>query len=908
MSSTPICYSINPSPSKLDFTRTHVLTPLAKQFYSHLPSFTGKSRSRRSLVGVKAATLSSEEQKTATEKKKPRVLVAGGGIGGLVFALAAKKKGFDVLVFEKDLSAIRGEGQYRGPIQIQSNALAALEAIDVSVAEEVMEAGCITGDRINGLVDGVSGTWYVKFDTFTPAVSRGLPVTRVISRMTLQQILARAVGEEVIRNESNVVDFKDTGDKVIVMLENAQRYVGDLLVGADGIWSKVRTNLFGRSEATYSGYTCYTGIADFIPADIESVGYRVFLGYKQYFVSSDVGGGKMQWYAFHEEPAGGVDAPNGMKKRLFDIFEGWCDNVLDLLHATEEEAILRRDIYDRTPSFTWGKGRVTLLGDSIHAMQPNMGQGGCMAIEDSYQLALELEEAWKQSVATNKPVDLVSSLKRYEESRRVRVAIIHGMARMAAIMASTYKAYLGVGLGPLSFLAKFRIQHPGIIGGRFLMDMTMPLMLDWVLGGNSEKLEGRSPSCRLTDKADDRLRQWFEDDEALERTIIGEWYLIPYGSKCSVSETLCLTKDEDQPCIIGSELDQDVPGTHIVIPSPQVSKMHARVIYKDGAFFVMDLRSQHGTYVTDNQGRRYRVTPNFPARFRPSDIIEFGSDKKVGFKVKVIRTTPNLTRKDEKSNESNDYESSFLQEENLFSLLDQSLSFDYNSFVNPFNGLQNETWFSLQDSINLDPISTCFPAVDHMSMASVDFEAFSTLSQADVFGELWNENACNFNNHVEPDMEIILHDGNNTTKETTMQKRRYRGDRLIQIFSREDMKPYFKMLITKAAKELGVGLTLLKRRCRELGFSRWPHRKLTSIDGLINNLKDHLGKMEGEVNKSKLMNALEILEAEKKMIEEFPDLEFGDKTKRLRQACFKANYKRRRLVSSSSMSTTSSIS
>ena len=73
--------------------------------------------------------------------------------------LWAKKKGFDVLVFEKDLSAIRGEGQYRGLIQIQSNTLAALEAIDTDVTEEVMEAGCITGDWINGLVDGVSGTW-----------------------------------------------------------------------------------------------------------------------------------------------------------------------------------------------------------------------------------------------------------------------------------------------------------------------------------------------------------------------------------------------------------------------------------------------------------------------------------------------------------------------------------------------------------------------------------------------------------------------------------------------------------------------------------------------------------------------------------------------------------------------------
>ncbi|CAH8362225.1 unnamed protein product [Eruca vesicaria subsp. sativa] len=157
-----------------------------------------------------------------------------------------------------------------------------------------------------------------------------------------------------------------------------------------------------------------------------------------------------------------------------------------------------------------------------------------------------------------------------------------------------------------------------------------------------------------TKQADDRLREWFEDDEALERTINGEWYLVSYGNKCSVSERLCLTKSEEQPCIIGSKPDQDIPGTHIVIPSPQVSKMHARVIYKDGAFFLMDLRSFDPTLfeilLTSNLGRRYRVTPNFPARFRPSDVIEFGSDKKAAFKVKVIRTTPKLNRRVEKGN------------------------------------------------------------------------------------------------------------------------------------------------------------------------------------------------------------------------------------------------------------------
>ncbi|KAI5439283.1 hypothetical protein KIW84_024887 [Lathyrus oleraceus] len=465
MASTLSYNSLNPLVAA--FSRTHFSNPMYKQLstdISPLVSYGNRTiKQRKILRQVKATPLLEAPVSTpkstqsgaeigegqTPQKKKLKVLVAGGGIGGLVFALAAKRKGFEVVVFEKDLSAIRGEGQYRGPIQIQSNALAALEAIDMNVAEQVMRVGCITGDRINGLVDGVSGSWYIKFDTFTPAAERGLPVTRVISRMALQEILARAVGENVIMNASNVVDFVDHGTKVTVLLENGQKYDGDLLVGADGIWSKVRTKLFGATEATYSGYTCYTGIADFVPPDIESVGYRVFLGHKQYFVSSDVGAGKMQWYAFHQEPAGGTDTPNGKKERLLKLFEGWCDKIIDLIVATEEEAILRRDIYDRMPTLTWGKGRVTLLGDSVHAMQPNMGQGGCMAIEDGYQLALELDNGWKQSAKSGSPIDIDSSLKSYERERRLRVAIIHGMARMAALMASTYKAYLGVGLGPL---------------------------------------------------------------------------------------------------------------------------------------------------------------------------------------------------------------------------------------------------------------------------------------------------------------------------------------------------------------------------------------------------------------------------------------------------------------------------
>ncbi|KAL2322011.1 hypothetical protein Fmac_026390 [Flemingia macrophylla] len=115
-----------------------------------------------------------------------------------------------------------------------------------------------------------------------------------------------------------------------------------------------------------------------------------------------------------------------------------------------------------------------------------------------------------------------------------------------------------------------------------------------------------------------------------------------------------------------------------------------------------------------------------------------------------------------------------------------------------------------------------------------------------------------------------------------------------RMLSRNILSQYFYMPITQAARELNVGLTLLKKRCRELGIRRWPHRKLMSLQTLINNIQE-LGKGEGLENEEKLRSAIEILEREKKLLEEMPDVELEDNTKRLRQACFKANYKKRKL-------------
>ncbi|KAH6824367.1 RWP-RK domain-containing protein [Perilla frutescens var. hirtella] len=110
--------------------------------------------------------------------------------------------------------------------------------------------------------------------------------------------------------------------------------------------------------------------------------------------------------------------------------------------------------------------------------------------------------------------------------------------------------------------------------------------------------------------------------------------------------------------------------------------------------------------------------------------------------------------------------------------------------------------------------------------------------------------------------------------------------------SRERISKYFYMPITEAAREMKVGLTFLKKRCRELGIRRWPHRKLMSLQYLIKNVKE-MGKEQGEVD---MREALQMLEQEKTLIEELPDIELETKTKRLRQACFKANYKKKRSI------------
>ncbi|KAK1665131.1 hypothetical protein QYE76_053290 [Lolium multiflorum] len=112
----------------------------------------------------------------------------------------------------------------------------------------------------------------------------------------------------------------------------------------------------------------------------------------------------------------------------------------------------------------------------------------------------------------------------------------------------------------------------------------------------------------------------------------------------------------------------------------------------------------------------------------------------------------------------------------------------------------------------------------------------------------------------------------------------------------EELRKYFYMPITKAAREMNVGLTVLKKRCRELGVARWPHRKMKSLRSLILNIQE---MKKGAMSSAEVQRELEALEMYCARMEENPAIELTEQTKKLRQACFKENYKRRRAAAGS---------
>lgn len=326
----------------------------------------------------------------------PNIGIVGGGIGGVATALALHRAGGDAVVYEK---APR-QHEVGAGMMLWPNATRVLR--DLGLLEQVLAQ---SGPNTNFLVRALSGKVLMdialgRFDV--PAVC--------IRRSDLLTILLAALPPECVHLGHELDRLQQDSGKVRLYFKDGSAAEHDAVIGADGIRSRVRAGLFGKSEPIYRGYTVWRGLARYHGHAVTPGFNSETWGTGTRFGILNTGHGRFTWYATANVPVDHRDGPMGRKRELQQMFAGWHEPIADFLEATEETEILKHGARDCAPLPRWGHGLVTLLGDAAHPCTPNLGQGGCMALED----ALVLAQCVKREST------LATALVCYESERRDR--------------------------------------------------------------------------------------------------------------------------------------------------------------------------------------------------------------------------------------------------------------------------------------------------------------------------------------------------------------------------------------------------------------------------------------------------------------------------------------------------------
>ena len=344
-----------------------------------------------------------------------KVLIVGAGIGGLAAAIALRRAGIDVEVFERAPRLLDvGAG-----ISLWPNAIKGLDQLGVGSA--VRAAGVTS---YNGGIHTWRGTLLAPADADEIRREFGAPVV-IVHRADLLATLHRAAGPENVRLGITATGFREDADGVSLELAGGHTARGAALIGADGIGSLVRGRLFPAVSPRFAGQKAWRGVVGFVaPPGAGFWGETWGAGAR--FGLVPMVDDRVYWYATCNAVEHEPETPDGRKAELLRLFGAWHAPIGELIAATEEGAILRNDLYDLPPMRTWTRGRVALLGDAAHATTPNLGQGGCQAIEDGVVLARALSQA----------IDVPAALQEYEAQRIARANRIIALSRRIGVVGN----------------------------------------------------------------------------------------------------------------------------------------------------------------------------------------------------------------------------------------------------------------------------------------------------------------------------------------------------------------------------------------------------------------------------------------------------------------------------------------
>lgn len=326
------------------------------------------------------------------------VNIIGAGIGGLTTALTLKQKGLNINIFESS-AEIKPVG---AGIILANNAMQVFQKLGIQ--DQIEKAGNkisymkITDNQLKDISIVDLTEYEKKYGVHNTAIHRG----------ELQKILADEIGYDNI-NLSKRLSKIEKAELFKLTFEDNSTIESKLIIGADGIKSVVRNQLFEKSILRSANQTCWRGICEIdLPQKYHNELNEAW-GKGKRFGFVKVSDKKVYWYALVNSKNVKVDEVN-----LMEFFSEFHIDILNIISATTKEQIIVSDIIDLKPIDKWQGENVCLIGDAAHATTPNLEQGACQAIEDAYVLGKLLDSG----------LAIENTFKEYENLRRKKAHMI----------------------------------------------------------------------------------------------------------------------------------------------------------------------------------------------------------------------------------------------------------------------------------------------------------------------------------------------------------------------------------------------------------------------------------------------------------------------------------------------------
>ncbi len=331
------------------------------------------------------------------------VVIIGAGMGGLTTGIALKKFGHQVRIFEQTEKIL----PVGAAISLWSNGVKCLNYLGLT--EKIAKLGGQMDDL--AYVDGLTGDVMTQF-SLRPLIEEVGQRPYPVARADLQNMLMDEFGRDQIYLGKKMVNLEDKADYVEVHFADGSSTQADLLIGADGTHSMTRAYVLGQQvQRRYAGYVNWNGLVEISEDLAPAQQWTTYVGEGKRASLMPVADGRFYFFLDVPLPVGLENNRDEYKKLLKLYFADWCQPVQQLIERLDPQKTNRVEIHDIEPFTQFYKGRVVILGDAAHSTTPDIGQGGCQAMEDAIYLARSLQ------INT---LGLEDALRRYQNKRNER--------------------------------------------------------------------------------------------------------------------------------------------------------------------------------------------------------------------------------------------------------------------------------------------------------------------------------------------------------------------------------------------------------------------------------------------------------------------------------------------------------